>query len=108
MDKPNHEQLEPIHTRLGGVSDRRDQPRAPHRRLDDRTRALLTARRVTPPAPAKRPVLSVPAGDYMQVGYDLRIALQIAEVAIGEAERAGSPAETINRLRAMVKQLRAG
>lgn len=60
------------------------------------------------PAPtAKKQTLAVRAGDYMQAGYDLRLALEVATVAIGEAERAGAPADTINRLRAMVKTLRA-
>lgn len=101
---------EPIRTRLGGIRERRttdilppneDHRRTPPRRLDDLARARL---RDTPP---KRTVFAVRAGDYMQAGYDLRMALQIAEVAIGEAERAGSPAETVNKLRAMIKQLRA-
>ena len=101
---------DPVRTRLGGIRERRttdilppveDQRRTPPRRLDDLARARLRDE------PKKRTVFAVRAGDYMQAGYDLRMALQIAEVAIGEAERAGAPADTTNKLRAMVQQLRA-
>lgn len=59
----------------------------------------------TAPEPA-RPMAGCRVGDFMQVAEDLRLALEIAEAAVGCAARAGAPLEERTRLLRMVRDLR--
>lgn len=68
--------------------------------------AKLPADQLMLTTPSTTPPLAVRAGDVMQVNYDLRMALEIAETAIEHAEAAGASQPVIAKLREMVRQLR--
>jgi len=57
------------------------------------------------PKHTTKTTLVVRAGDLMQVGYDLRMALDVARTAVQAAHDAGAPKEVVNKLWTMIKRL---
>jgi len=59
------------------------------------------------PEPARPPPpLSTPVGSFMQLANAFRLALDLGEAAIAQAEAAGAPADVVNRLRRVALDLR--
>lgn len=57
------------------------------------------------PDSPRKPELVVRAGDMMQVGEDLRLALEVARIATQLAETAGASSAQVNQLRRMIASL---
>lgn len=58
-----------------------------------------------PPLVLKKPPLVVRAGDFMQFGEDVRLAMAITDAALAIAEQSGFAPVEVARLRALARGL---